>query len=44
MTEILSAEVSKNGGSNITSYSLEWDWGTNGAGYVALTGLASNSM
>lgn len=44
MTAIADTDSAKNGGSPITSYSLEWDWGTSGAGYIAVTGYASDSL
>jgi hypothetical protein len=44
MTQISDSDVAANGGSPILSYSLEWDWGTSGAGYVAVTGYVSNSL
>jgi hypothetical protein len=44
MTEVLDSDVVGSGGSPILSYSLEWDWGTSGAGYVAVTGYASDSL
>jgi hypothetical protein len=36
--------ASETGGSPIVSYSLEWDNGSNGAGYVVLNGLEENNI
>jgi hypothetical protein len=44
MAEILDSETEKNGGSPITSYSLEWDEGTGGVSYVALIGSDSDNL
>lgn len=44
MAEILDEEHEKNGGSPITSYSLEWDEGRNGLSYLPLIGFDSASL
>jgi hypothetical protein len=36
--------ASETGGSPIVSYSLEWDNGSNGAGYVVLNGVEENNI
>lgn len=44
MIQVLDSQTNLNGGNPIISYSLEWDWGSNGAGYIPLTGSLSNNI
>jgi hypothetical protein len=43
MATIADADASS-GGSAILSYSLEWDWGSGAAGFVALIGESTDNL